>query len=262
MRPVPKGSGNLVYLTTQTNSLVMKIRTNLTVLSFYVVLILIFSNGCSNQKNNDYLLRIDKFETTLGKEDHNMLEEIIAKFNGFLEQRYVGYTDSNLFKTYLREITRTGDIEFMEVDSLPLFQSTLFKSYEFEYPDSVWIVNSFVHVKYPSFPIEDIRIPLGVGDESLNDLVNKITNVPEIRISNIGSFYLALESVRKNDTIVDSYLENKEALGMIHPALLVGGVLSHLNDESEFFLTRIYVMEMIEHEQIRVLRDSTDGLHN
>ncbi len=225
-----------------------------------ILIVFILLTSCESDKRLAQDKNIKLFESLLGQEDCQYLNDIIVKFDMFLEQKYAGDSDSNLFRKYLIDIENTGSIEFIELDSLQYFNNNLFNTYQIEYPDSIWIDDTVVHIKYPGMPIEDTRIPLAPNEESKNVLINKLFKIPEISITNISSYFLALDSIKDNDTLIEKYLETKNVVGMIHPGLMVSGILMHLDNGSEYFCKRMFVMEFLEHDNLWLLTNGNSQL--
>jgi len=225
-----------------------------------LLILFILLTSCESNKSSHQDKNIELFESLLGQEECQCLNDIIVKFDMFLEQKYGGDSDSNLFRTYLIDIESTGSIEFIELDSSQYFNNNLFNTYHIEYPDSIWIDDSVVHAKYPSLPIEDTKIPRSPNEESKNILINKLFKIPEISITNISSYFLALDSIKSNDTLIENYLETKNAVGMIHSSIMVSGILMYLDNGSEYFCKRIFVMEILENYKLWLLTNGNSQL--
>lgn len=222
--------------------------------------LIIILASCTSDNQSYHSKNIELFERLLGQDETRHLDDIVAEFDAFMEQKYAGISDSSLFKTYLIDIERTGSFEFMEFDSAQLF-TKLFNSYHIDYPDSVWIDDTVLNVKYPGLPLETSKAPRVAKVEKQNWLVKGLSDVPDIQITNTSIYLLALDSISISDTMISSYLETRKDIGMIHPGIMQTGVLMYLNDDSEYFLKRLFVMELLEQDKLHLLTKGNSHLH-
>lgn len=215
------------------------------------VSVIISCNSHTESPGNNNII---EFERLLGKKESQNLNEIIDEFGKFLEDNYEIHPDSSLFKHYLINIQRIGRIDFVDLDTSRFYRDNLFNQYTIEFPDSIWIIDSIMYTKYPSLPIEKRRVPPAPPNkEAVEAWIVRHLNYADIRISHVGSYFSALDSIKNNDTLIKVYLDNRYAIGSISPGILANGLLRHMNEESEYFCKRIYVMELLELEKIMIL---------
>lgn len=220
-----------------------------------LILCLILIASCDSNSESSSEKNISEFERLLGEEERRNLDEIINIFDSYLEEKFEIHPDSSLLKHYLQEITRTGSIDFPEIDTSRFYCNDLFNQYAIEFPDSIWIIDTIVYIKYPSLPVEERIVPPPPSKEVIDKWIERQYKSADIRIVQIGSYFSALDSVKNNDTLINSYLENRYAIGSLSPNLLAYALLRYLNDDSEYFAKRIYTMELLELEKIRILTD-------
>jgi hypothetical protein len=227
--------------------------------SSILLILFVVLASCTSNNHSYHSKNIELFERLLGQDETRHLNDIIAEFDAFMEQKYGGNSDSSLFRTYLFEMETTGSVEFMEFDSAQLF-TNLFNSYQIDYPDSVWI-DTVINVKYPGLPLETSGMPRGAPTQKqINRLIKSVSELPDIQVTNTSIYFLALDSISNNDTNISSYLENRNALSFISPRLMSGGFLRHLNDDSEYFLKRLFVMELLEQDKLYLLTSGKSHL--
>uniref|UniRef100_UPI00321662F5 hypothetical protein n=1 Tax=uncultured Draconibacterium sp. TaxID=1573823 RepID=UPI00321662F5 len=207
-----------------------------------IIAVLLLS--CSADKKVEKKL-ISEFKTILGKRESKQLDDIVRDFDAFLNNNYKSKNSELRLKQYLEEIANGDNQEFWKIDEVKLKEyhtSNLFAKYDSIYPDSVWIENDFINIKYKDSEVTQSIIP--INKSNLDSMVNELKKEPELNQTSPGSFMLALESIAPKDSQIINYLDAKEIAGGISLYMLANGLLHNYKTRSEYFTKRIFVMEM------------------
>jgi hypothetical protein len=209
--------------------------------TIFILLILLYSCAKPQEKENKI---ITKFENSLGKLETKYLNEMVDDFDTFLAKKYDNNSTSNL-KIYLKELSSTDKQEIWKIENKKLKQylsSNLFAKYDTIYPDSVWIEDNLINVRFKEFETVQSIIPIDNND--IKALVEEIKKEPELNQTVPSSFYQALKIVANQDSLIANYLDYWEIAGRAPLYLLAGGLSHDYRDDSEYFLKRILIMEM------------------
>lgn len=207
----------------------------------FIAVICLFS-CITNEKTENEL--ITKFESSLGKPETKYLNEMVSDFDAFLESRYDDKNSASNLKLYLKELSDNNSRQW-KADTekhQKYLASNLFAKYDTIYPDSVWIEDDLVNVKFEELEVIQSIIPL--DNENLESLVNELKEEPELNIISRGNFYNALKALAFKDSLISNYLSYVEIAGHTPIYLLANGLLYDYKAESEYFAKRILIMEM------------------
>jgi len=215
-----------------------------------LILILIISSffAC-NQRNEKIENRIKRFEQILGTKETNYLNEIINDFNKYLNSKYHSGGLVSKYEKYLIELSENKLTDIWKINSANLIKfhrtSNLFAKYDSIYPDSVWYEKGMFESKYKGFELTEFVIPLTNKNEiNLDSMIIDLQNEPRLRLIEPSRFFLALDSVKKGDSLIINYLDAIEVVGNLHPSILTKGLLLDFDRKSQYFSKRILVMEM------------------
>ena len=209
---------------------------------YFISIFLFLSCNCNTDEEQK---RITKFEEALGEQETEYLNEIIDNFDSFLAKNYKGVIKDERFKNYLTDIAIGTDVELFWIDSSDIkryFKSNLFTKVYIEYPDTVWIAEKTVKVLYKNETIPDEYIPLD-KEQNLEKLYNEVKNEPIVGVSNLSTFYDALDTVKDEDPLILEYLDFCDTAAGISPGLLADAILDY-ESKSNYFSKRIFVMEL------------------
>ena len=210
-------------------------------MSFIIVLFLL---SCSADKQIEKE-RIREFKTVLGKRETKQLDDIVRDFDSFLDKKYKNKNSDSRLKQYLEELANWNNPELWRIDEVKLKRyhtSNLFAKYDSLYPDSVWIEDGMVNIKYKE--LEAIQSIIPINKSNIDSMVNEFKKEPELNQTSPSSFLLALESIAQKDSQLVNYLDAKEIAGNIPLHILANGLLYNYKNSSEYFTKRILVMEM------------------
>ena len=204
--------------------------------------------SCISQQDSESNKRIKEFENYLGKKETAYLNEIITDFDKFLESNYQGTAIEN-FKLYLNDIEAYADVAYFFIDSIKWTKyqdSKLFTRYVIEFPDSVWKDENTIKYKYPDFSEGEFLIAITQNGLTDDETIQKIKTEPRQKVITPGNFYPALEKVSNQDSLIINYLDIKEAIGNLSPAVLAGIVSVNLDNSSAYFAKRIFIMDQFD----------------
>tara|TARA_R110002050_G_scaffold108474_2_gene219139 strand:- start:169 stop:879 length:711 start_codon:yes stop_codon:yes gene_type:complete len=215
------------------------------------IIIVIFSLiiiSC-NEDSKRNLDSVKKFERILGEKEVSYLDEMIKDFEIFLNQNY---PDQELkFKSYLTDISESqADIywEIKPTDLRKYKESRLFNKYNESLPDTVWFDGRTINYEYTEHQVTGEIIPIQKRAKRLNidSAILAVKNEPDFFIIEQSLFNIALDSVRLSDSLINKYLNAKDASGALPPSSLARGISYSLNEENEYFAKRIYIMNRFE----------------
>ncbi len=211
---------------------------------FFIIVIVLFS--CFRTEKNENKL-ITKFESSLGKIETKYLNEMVADFDDFLEKKYNSKKSESRFKRYLEELSVMDSPEIWKAEPYKLLQyqkSKLFAKYDSIYPESVWIENDMINLKFKELDVVQSIIP--INKPNLDSLVAELKIEPRLNLTVPSKFYTALKSVADKDSLIANYLSYREIAGNSPPYLLANGLLYSYKVETEYFAKRILIMELNE----------------
>lgn len=198
-----------------------------------------------------------QFEKLLANPERGYLEEIVEDFDNFLATHYPNET--NRFQAYLAEIEAEEDIPIWAPDSLKLSRykkSLLFNRYQTVYPDSVWFDAGSFYLEYGDSLMSEVELILNreEADKPLNvdSAILAFKAEPEYWLVEHSKFYLALDSIRSLDPLINEYLEAKGLwLDIKMPRYrLAQGLSASLNSNNEYFAKRIYLMDILSSDVV------------
>ena len=215
------------------------------------IIIVIFSLtiiSC-NQDSRRNLDTVKKFERILGKQEVSYLDEMIKDFEIFLNQNYPN--QELKFKSYLTDISESQAESYWEIKPADLRkykESRLFNKYNESLPDTVWFDGQTINYEYVEHQVTGEIIPIQMRGKRLNidSTILAVKNEPDFFMIEQGLFNIALDSVRLSDSLINKYLNAKEAAGELSPSFLASGISYSLNEENEYFAKRIYIMNRFE----------------
>ena len=210
-------------------------------LSFIFAVLLLSCNADKQIEKN----QIKKFKTVLGKTETKQLDDIVRDFDSFLNKKYKNTNSETKLKQYLQELANWDNPEIWKIDELKLkeyYTSNLFAKYDSIYPDSVWIKNDLINLKYNE--LEDIQSIIPINKSNIDSMINELKREPELNLTSPSNFLLALESIAPKDSQIVNYLDAKDIAGNISLYMLADGLLYNYKNSSEYFTKRILVMEM------------------
>ena len=210
-------------------------------LSFIFAVLLLSCNADKQIEKN----QIKKFKTVLGKTETKQLDDIVRDFDSFLNKKYKNTNSETKLKQYLQELANWDNPEIWKIDELKLkeyYTSNLFAKYDSIYPDSVWIENDLINLKYNE--LEDIQSIIPINKSNIDSMINELKREPELNLTSPSNFLLALESIAPKDSQIVNYLDAKDIAGNISLYMLADGLLYNYKNSSEYFTKRILVMEM------------------
>ena len=210
-------------------------------LSFIFAVLLLSCNADKQIEKN----QIKEFKTVLGKTETKQLDDIVRDFDSFLNKKYKNKNSESKLKQYLQEIANWDNPEIWKIDELKLkeyYTSDLFAKYDSIYPDSVWIENDLINLKYNE--LEDIQSIIPMNKSNIDSMINELKREPELNLTSPSNFLLALESIAQKDSQIVNYLDAKDIAGNISLYMLADGLLYNYKNSSEYFTKRILVMEM------------------
>lgn len=208
----------------------------------FVFAFLLFSCNGDKKVENE---QIKKFETSLGKTETKQLNDIINDFDSFLDKKYKNKNSESRLTQYLEEIAQWNNPEIWKIDDekLKKYQtSNLFAKYDSIYPDSVWIEDDMINLKFRE--LEAVQSIIPINNTNMDSLVNELKQEPRLNQISPSKFLLALESIAQKDSQLVNYLDSKEIAGNITLYLLANGLLHNHKNNSDYFTKRIFVMEM------------------
>ena len=213
-----------------------------------ILFLLVCIVSCTSEPDTDSIKRIKDFESVLGKQETTYLNEIVSDFDKFLESNYQGSTKEQ-FQLYLRDIGQYSDVDYFIIDSIKRLEykdSKLFTKFIYDFPDSVWVDEGTIKYKYPGFSKDEYLIAIKQKGLSKGDLIEEIKNEPIQRVITPSNFYFALEKICSQDSLIMDYLDTKEGIGNISPAILAGGLNYHIDNSSVYFAKRILIMDLFD----------------
>ena len=145
----------------------------------------------------------------------------------------------------MQEIANLNNPEIWKIDELKRKEyhtSNLFAKYDSIYPDSVWIENDLINLKYNE--LEAIQSIIPINKPNLDSMMNELKKEPKLSQTSPGNFLRALESITQKDSQIVNYLNAKKIEGNISLYMLANGLLSNYKNSFEYFTKRILVMEM------------------
>lgn len=217
---------------------------------FIFILAIVILNSCANEEQVDNRRQM-KFEKLLGRQESEYLNEIISDFDAFLNNKYQNVDKESRFKNYLKDFIDTPEYHFLksdklfQIDSSKLIKykkSNLFDKYNLVLPDSIWQDSIGVNVLYNN-ELETI-ITLGEQNNYIQELISDLKNKPIKDYTSKSPFYASLDSVKTGDLLITKYLNEKEVATDIGPVSLANGTLLYLDESSEYFAKRIFIMEL------------------
>ncbi len=213
------------------------------------LIFLIITLFACNQNTKKSELQKEKFEKILGKQETTNLNEIVGDLDNYLIKKYP--EQPSKFKAYLNDVSELNLSEYWRLDSIKMKkyrESNLFGKYDTIYPDSVWFDGRSFNIKYPDFDMIEEIIPLKRINEETNidSIINSLRIEPKFLLKKESNFYLALDSIQQSDSLIITYLNEKEAAGNLSPSILANGLKHYLTESNEYFAKRIFVMEMYE----------------
>ena len=209
----------------------------------FITLFLFYSCVNPLKKENEL---IPKFEKSLGKLETKYLNEMVDDFDTFLTKKYDNDSESNL-KRYLNELSSTDKQEIWKIEAKKLEQylnNNLFAKYDTIYPDSVWVEEDLMNVRFKE--IETIQSIIPIENNDLKSMVEEIMMEPKLKQRAPSSFHQALKSVADQDSLIANYLYYCENAGHTPLNILAAGLSHDYNEDSAYFLKRILIMEMNE----------------
>lgn len=206
-----------------------------------ITVIVLFSCTTNEKTENEW---ITTFESSLGKRETKYLNEMVNDFDAFLEKKYDDKNSASSVKLYLQELSDNNSGQWKtDTEKYQQYQeSNLFAKYDTIYPDSVWIEDDLVNVKFEELEVIQSIIPL--DNENLESLVNELKVKPELNLMSRGNFFEALKSVSDKDSLISNYLSYVEIAGQTSIYLLANGLLYDYKPKNEYFAKRILIMEM------------------
>lgn len=206
-----------------------------------ITVIVLFSCTTNEKTENEW---ITTFESSLGKRETKYLNEMVNDFDAFLEKKYDDKNSASSVKLYLQELSDNNSGQWKtDTEKYQQYQeSNLFAKYDTIYPDSVWIEDDLVNVKFEELEVIQSIIPL--DNENLESLVNELKVKPELTLMSRGNFFEALKSVSDKDSLISNYLSYVEIAGQTSIYLLANGLLYDYKPKNEYFAKRILIMEM------------------
>lgn len=221
-----------------------------------IVLSLLLFNSCLREKVIDKK-RINKFEYLLGKQESKYLNEIITDFDLYLDTNYDNNNEQDRFKSYLIDFIEKQEYYLFEsdkpftIDSAKLTKyksSKLFNKYFLEYPVSVWKDSTGrINIYYRSY--HDTLPAITNHFKKQEEQIEELKNTTIRNYTSISPFYTSLDSVKERDSLITIYLWSREGAGAgrLSPIVLADGILHYLNDSSEYFGKRIFIMGLYDY---------------
>ena len=137
----------------------------------YICVILLLSCNADRQIEKN---QIREFKTVLGKTEAKQLDDIVRDFDSFLDQKYKNKNSDSALRQYLQEIANLNNPEIWKIDELKRKEyhtSNLFAKYDSIYPDSVWIENDLLNLKYNE--LEAIQSIIPINKPNLDSVMNE-----------------------------------------------------------------------------------------
>jgi len=223
--------------------------------TIYIIFTIIFI-GCTNQEKHELDPRIEKFESFLGKEESNALNELVKTFELFLE---FNFDNSIIDSSYNDYLTKTLDYDFANITwifdeelqerTYELFEKSGLSYQIYLKPIEVWKDDNTIKIKYLYIDKNDTVEGLASRSvhKSWNSFqVDSIINQEKelITYNRNGRFFRGLELIKEQDSTIIKYLDDKNAMGDLAPSIVAGGLLAYNPNFSDYFLKRIIAVEL------------------
>ena len=220
-------------------------------MKYIVIILAVFIFSC-NEKQKANSGAIAKFEEILGETESEFLNEIVRDFEIYLKSEFVDSEIDFLYKNYLRQLSENSLKNTWVIDSAKLKKykndSKLFYKFSKIYPDTVWYENDEYNLTFKKLELTESIIPLKHLNEHLkiDSMINHLKNEPKLIVLEESRFYIALDSIKNENSFIAEFLESREAGGPISDRQLAVGLLNANPDYSDYFIRRIIAFETLE----------------
>jgi len=210
-----------------------------------MVLISILIISC-NEEDRIEKKRIDKFESIIGELETLYLDEIVSDFEIYLNSLYHNEFVESKYEKYLIALSKGNIADIWTIDSIKLKKygtnSNLLGKYDSIYPDSVWFEHGMINLKFSEYETIESIIPIRRKNRAINidSMIFELFNKPELILLEENRFYLALDSIKQNDSLIIYLLEERYLSGDINNRNLSKVLLHYNPDYSDYFVKKNY----------------------
>jgi hypothetical protein len=200
-----------------------------------------------------------EFDKILGKENNETLNLLVSEFeNDFLKNKYPNLEIPNAYKRFLIE-TSEGRIDYTKAvteKSKHIFNKSQLRLEIFCVADSTWIeanpwtdknllVKARTRCINPdgTFEIGAMEMPFYEKEISRDSILEKYMNF--VKTNHNGKYLKALNSISDKSDFLSSFVEVKNAAGIIPFYMTAESLLDFNADLNDYFIRRIIVAELI-----------------
>jgi len=184
---------------------------------FFLFFVLMFL-GCTSSKERE---QIRVFESTLGNEYVEVLNQLVDDFEFNLKKQYPDLNKKEAYRQYLLDIRNSNLKDTVKFHVIPSTTNKLLHD------------SGFWNDIYSEYYSKDLL----VKDST------KLDSTKHIGVNNIGKYMMALNKIKDSDSLIGQYYKKREAAGILPNKFFVDGFLSNKPDFDNYVHKRIVVIE-------------------
>ena len=227
---------------------------------YHLILILLLTFGCSNQKE------ITEFEKVLGKENSGTLTYLVNDFESdFLKREYPNLSTKKAYNQFLEELSY-GETEYKQKiskNTKEYLEKSALRLEIYSVPDLIWIERDSVKLTFnknnnPTLNIKrkylmpdgTFRYETSVSSFQYKEPIDEDSVIIESRknwtdINYDGRYSRALNAISNKSDFLTEYLKIRDASGKIDPRFIAERMLESKVDLNNYFIKRLILTEIV-----------------
>ncbi|MCW0483528.1 hypothetical protein [Gaoshiqia sediminis] len=194
--------------------------------------------------------QIRKFESSLGKKRTAAINEIVNDFEKYLDSNFLGKKLDSKYDKYLEELSKGNLSKKWRISPSNMTKYKklkLFDEFGTVRADTVWYDGELVNYIWENDDLIQSIVPF--NDVSIDTIIDETKNEIFTQMQVEGKFYIALETIYEENSLVRGLLDSRFAQGNFYDKKWYAGELFKAKlDYSDYFVKRIIAIGTNEFE--------------